>query len=251
MKTLWLATMVTLIAAGLPGASRADEVSDAKAIVDKAISALGGADKLSNAKGYAWKAKGKISFGGNQGEFSSSTTVGGMDRSRSEFDGDFGGQPVKGVTVVNGDKGWRSFGGATAELDSPGLTNERRNLYLQVVSITLLPLKSSGFTIKSAGEGKVGDKPVMVVKATGPDTKEFKLYFDKATGLLAKLEAMVGNAEGQEFLQETTYEDYKEMGGIMKATKVSNKRDGERFIEQQVTEFNLLAEPDAKAFAAP
>jgi hypothetical protein len=41
------------------------------------------------------------------------------------------------------------------------------------------------------------------------------------------------------------------MGGIKKATKVDSKRDGERFVEQEITDFKPLEKVDPKTFTAP
>ena len=50
----------------------------------------------------------------------------------------------------------------------------------------LVPLKGKGFKFVSAADDKVGDKPASVVKVTGPDGKDFTLYFDKTSGLPVK-----------------------------------------------------------------
>src|SRR5438128_2737253 len=87
--------------------------------------------------------------------------------------------------------------------------------------------------IKSLG----GDKPAVGIKVTGPEKKDFKLYFDKESGLPVRTVAKIPGLQGDEVTQETNYSEYKEMAGIKKATKVVSKRDGEKFQEQEVTEF--------------
>ena len=94
----------------------ADE-KDATAILDKAIKALGGEEKLSKVKAYSTKIKGVLSFGGNDSDFTATSTHEGLDHFRSEFEGKFGDNDVKGTTVVNGDKGWRKFGDMSMELE--------------------------------------------------------------------------------------------------------------------------------------
>src|SRR5947208_787371 len=81
----------------VPG--RADD-QDAKAILDKAIKAVGGAEKLGKVQAATWKAKGTITFNGNDNEFTSQATVQGLDHYRTEFDGEFNGNKFKGVTVL-------------------------------------------------------------------------------------------------------------------------------------------------------
>jgi hypothetical protein len=224
---------------------------DAAAVIDKGIAALGGKDKLAGAKILAWKAKGKINFGDNESEFTSQTTAQGLDRSRGEFEGDFGGNKFQGVTVIAGDKGWRKFGDMNMELDADSLASEKRNLYLQLIPATLVPLAGKDFKVESAGEEKVGDAAALVVKVTPPDGKDFQIFFDKESGLPLKVAAKVRGFTGEEFTQETTLGGYKDFDGIQKATKIENKRDGQTFVKLEITEFKVLDKVDDKTFAQP
>ena len=95
------------LGAGRSGPVRAADAKDANAILDKAVQALGGAEKLGKLKAASWTAKGTITFMGNDNPFTSRYVVQGLDHIRNEFEGEFGGNPVKGVTVLAGEKGWR------------------------------------------------------------------------------------------------------------------------------------------------
>jgi hypothetical protein len=252
MRRFLGAVLVTALAAGLGAPARAAESKDATAVLDKAIKALGGEEKLAKLKAATWKGKGTISFGDNDNEFTSQTTVEGLDHFRQEFEGEFMGNKVKGVTVLVGDKGWRDFGGMKMEMDKDAVANEKRNVYLQLVAATVVPLKGKGFKVEGlAGEEKVGGKPAVGLKVTGPDGKDFKLYFDKESGLPVKQVAKVVGFMGEEFTQETTLGNYKDFGGIKKATKVESTRDGQKFLAQQITEFKALDKVDPKTFAEP
>jgi hypothetical protein len=231
--------------------ARVHAQGDAKAIVDKGIAAIGGADKIAKAAGASWKAKGTLSFNGNESEFALSAVSQGLDKIRTEVEGDFGGNPFKAVTVLAGDKGWRVFGDMPMELDETMIAVEKRNLYLSIAPMLLTPLQAKGFKIEAAGEEKVDGKPAKVVKVTGPDGKDFKLSFDADSGLPVKAVATVAGFGGDEFTQETTFSDYKDFNGIKKATKVVAKRDGEPFLTQQITEFKLLDSVDAATFKEP
>lgn len=247
IRTLSLLALVC----GLSGLGQAARAQDANAILDKAIQALGGEGKLSKAKVISWKAKGTITFMGSDNPVSTQTTVQSLDHIRQEFEGEFGGMPIKALSVLADDKGWREFGGNRLEMDKEAVANEKRSIYLTVIPITILPLKDKAFKVEALGEEKVGDRPAVGVKATGPDGKEFSLYFDKESGLPVKLVAKVIGFVGEEFTQETTFSDYKEMAGIQKATKIQSKRDGERFIEQEITEFKIHEQVDPKVFTEP
>jgi outer membrane lipoprotein-sorting protein len=245
------AVLAMALVAGMTSPVRAADAPDANAILDKAIKALGGEEKLSKVKVISWKTKGTVTFGGNDNEISTQSTVQGLDHARLEFEGEFGGNPFKGVTVLAGDKGWRDLGGNRTELDKDALANAKQTVYLILVPVTILPLKGKEFKVEAIDEEKVGDKPAAGIKATGPDGKELRLYFDKESGLPVKMVAKVVGFMGDEYTQETTFSDYQEMGGIKKASKVQAKRDGEKFMDQQITEFKVLDEVDAKTFAEP
>src|SRR5262245_61802373 len=193
---------------------------DPKAVLDKAIQALGGEEKLSKAKAIAWKGKGKISIMGNDNEFTNDVVIQGLDRFKQVFEGDFGGNQVKGVVVLAGDKGWRQFGDMKMEMDQDGLANQKRAVYLQVIPATLMPLREKGFKLAAAGEEQVAGKPAVGLKVTPADGKDFTLFFDKATGLPVKQVATVAGFMGDEFTQETSYADYKDFAGIKKATRI-------------------------------
>ena len=251
MKRLRGSVLMMALVSGLASPVRGADDKEVQAVLDKGIKALGGADKLRAVKPFTWKAKGKISFGGNENEFSSTATVQGLGHLRSEFEGEFGGNKVKGVTVLSGDKGWRKFGDMGMELDKDGVANEKRSLYLLAIPVTLVPLKGKGFKVETAGTEKVGDKPAAVLKVTGPDGKDFKLYFDQKSGLPVKQVAKVIGFMGEEFTQETTFAGYKDFDGIKKATKVEGKRDGEKWIEQEITDFKPIEKVDPKTFTEP
>ena len=247
MRRLGMGWLV--LAGGLLGqAARGDDA--ATAIIDKGIAALGGEAKLAKATSLKWSAKGKLIIDGSDNDFSIRYAVQGLDRSRSDFEGEFNGNEIKGSTVLAGSKGWRSFN-ETTPLDDDAIQNEKRNVYLQVAPITLLPLKGKGFKLEAAGEEKVADKPAQVVKATGPDGKTFKLMFDKESGLPVKMTATVVGFGGEDYEQVSLFKDYKEMGGILKATAVEVARDGNPFLKLAVKDFQVVDALPEDTFAEP
>lgn len=250
MRTLFCTATFVLLAGSFM--TRACAADDAKAVVDKAIQAMGGEARFNAAKAFTWKTKGKVRFGDNESDFTAQTTVAGLDRFRQEFGGAFGGNPFQVVMVLNGDHAWRKFGDRAMEITGDDLANEKRTVYLQAIPAgLLLPLKSKDFQLEAAGEEKVGDADAVAIKVTAPDGKDFKLFFDKKTNLPVKAVATVRGFNGEEFTQETTYSDFKDFGGIKKAAKHEAKRDGNKFLEAEITEFKALDQVDAEIFAEP
>jgi hypothetical protein len=250
MKRFLSAVLAILVVSSQGRTVRGDD-QDPKAILDKAIKALGGEEKLKKAEAISWKSKGTITFNGEDNDIKTQATFQGLDHYRSELDGEFGGNSVHGVTVLNVDKGWRKFGDNSMELDEAALANTKRIVYLQMLPTTLVSLTGKGFKLEMAGEEKVGDKPAAVIKVTPTDGKEFRLYFDKDSGLPVKLVAKVLDFRGEEYTQETSYTDYKEFDGIKKATKIVSTRDGEKFRNEEITDFKVLDKVDPKTFAEP
>ncbi len=250
MKRLLGATLAAALLS-VPGIQARGDDKEVTAVLDKAIAALGGEEKLAKAGTATWKGKGTISFGDNDNPIKTTTTVQGIDKHRAEFEGTFNDNDVKGVTVIAGDKGWRKFNDEVMALDGDDLAAEKRRAYIQAVPATILPLKGKGFKVESAPEEKVGDKPAAVLKVTAPDGKDFKLFFDKESGLPVKLVATVRGFQGEDFTQETTYADYKDFGGIKKATKVDSKRDGMKFVSVELSDYKVLDAVEPGTFDEP
>ncbi len=242
--------ILSLYLCAFAASSVADDL-DAKAVVAKAIKAMGGNENLKKATAMTWKGKGSISFGDNDSEFVSQVKVRGLNHYQSEFEGEFGGNKIRGVTVINGDKGWRKFGEMVLPLDATELANEKRAVYLLVVPVTLVSLLEKEFKLEGKGEEQVGEKTVVTLKVTGPDGKDFTLSFDKESGLPMRLTATVNGFMGDEFVQETTFGKYQDFDGLKRATKIRNKRDGKTFISQDITEFKVLEKLPDETFAEP
>ena len=246
MKRVLAVSLSIVLTSGLATLSRADE-KDATAIIDKGIKALGGEEKLAKAEAITWKTKGTIKFNDNENEFTGFVTIKGLDHFRRESAND----QFSVVVVLAGEKGWRKFGDNASELEGDGLANEKRRVYLEVIPATLVPLKGKGFKFEAGGEEKVGDKPAVSPKATGPDDKTFTIFFDKESGLPVKMTAKVVGFQGQENDLETTYSDYKDFDGIKKATKIEVKRDGETFQKMEHSDFKVLDKVDSDVFTEP
>jgi hypothetical protein len=251
MKKLLLPIMALGLVASIGHPTRGADDKDTKAILDKAMKALGGEENLARIKAVQTKSKGKININGNSNDFTVESVTEGLNHFRSKFSGDFGGNKIEAVSVIDGDKGWRSFMGNVDEMDADSLANEKRMIYLRAVPATILPLLHNGFKVEPAPEDKVHGKPAVGIKVTPADGKVFTLYFDKESGLPVKETAKVLDFMGNEFTQESLFSDYKDFGAIKVATKVEQKRDGEPFIEAELTEFKVLDKVEPKTFAKP
>jgi hypothetical protein len=244
-KTVWAAGWAVVVLAG--GAARADE-ADAKAIVEKAIKAHGGAGVLNKLPAISTKAKGKFYGMGDGIDYTSDTQFQPTDKYRAEvLAGDF-----KFLQVVKGDKGWVSFGGMDKEMDKDELAEAKEGLYAANVG-RLVPLTEEGYKLSALGAIKVGDRDAVGVRVEHKGHRDISLFFDKENGLLLRVERRAKDVmgSGEEYTAEATYGDYKKVDGIQVPHKLLLKRDGKRFIEQETTEAKVAEKLDDSVFAKP
>lgn len=224
------------------GRARADDDPKAKAILAWAINALGGEEKL--AKIEAFSSKANVTFGPAGQQKDAELIFKDLDHMRRAFGAN--------LVVLAGDKGWRKVRNATNELSDQAIASEKRSIYLQAIPIILVPIKRNDFKYEAAGDAKVGDKPARALKITAPDGKDFTLFFDNGTGLPVKEVAQLEVPGGREATTETTFSDYKDFGGIQKATRIEVKSFGfGSGFSQSITDFQVLDKVDDSAFAKP
>jgi hypothetical protein len=82
--------------------------------------------------------------------------------------------------------------------------------------------------------------------------KDITIYFDKKTGLIAKVETRRRDLmSGEEVTEERIITEYQEVQGRKTAKKIEVLRDGKAFMEAEVTELKILEKLDDSEFAQP
>lgn len=228
--------------------SWADDEADA--IINKGIKALGGEARLAKARATTSKVKSTFISDDIASVAEVEHTADGLDRMRSTAEEESDGNKFTTITVINGKKGWlKIIEMRVIELEGDEVADQK----LQSAPFALLELKDSKFKTEAVDDVQVDGKPAAGVKVTGPEGKDFTIYFDKQTGLPVKSVADQPNPEspGQVFTQETYYSDYQDFGGIKQAKKVELKRDGKTYIKMELMDFKVLDKVDDKTFAKP
>lgn len=234
----------------VPVGVRAEEDADPSAVVKKAIAAHGG-DKLAKFGAVTMKVKGNVHVGAQSFPVTGEANSFGSDRLKVTIEVEAGGQKFTIINVVTGDKGWSRTGDETKVLEKELLAEAKAMAYRNWL-IMIAPLKDKGFTFALIGEVKIEKRAVVGVKVSRKGQNDVDLYFDKETGLLAKMEARVRDeGSGQEVNEETFYTDYKEVQGTKQPMKVTVNRDGKLFIEAEVTGYELAEKLDESVFAKP
>jgi hypothetical protein len=256
-----------LLASLLIAAPAKDEQAEAEAILDKAIAAAGGQDKLAKLKSFTIKfiQQNKDGSTGTVSESTAEYSFAHPDRHRREFAHGKGKTKFTTITIVNGDKAWVSVGGKVHAIQADGIPDGFAEL--TEFPVRKWPLyKNKGYKLAPLGESKVGDKPVVGVKVLFEGKPDAKLFFDKVTGLLIKGEydlsrlaaarkaGAPGPGESESGTAEILLEEYKEANGIKYPSKLTATtiEDGKKHISRcEITEFMLVEKFDEKTFAKP
>ena len=254
MRRLLMPCALVLALAAL---GRADDAADAKVVVEKAVKARGGADNLAKYKADVLKIKGAVHVSGLDIDFTGEISFQQPDKSRAVIEGTVMGTNFKSTRVVNGDKGWiDDLLGATQsmrDMSKEELAEERESQNANSIA-RLAVLTDKAYTVSTVGESKVGDKEAVGILVKRKGYRDVSLFFDKKTHLLLKSETRVKDPQGgggTEFTQEAFYDDYKKVGDLQVAHKLTIKRDGKAFLESETTEFKPEEKLDGGLFAKP
>jgi hypothetical protein len=241
--TSGLAGVLLLALAG--AVAGADDATEARKILDEAIKAHGGADKLAKLQTVQRKESGKYHGLGNPLPYTANVTLQLPDKMRLDVVGIY-------LAVLDGDKGWVRAEGETKEMTKEQLAGTKAERYVDLVT-NLVPLSGKEYKLEKVAEVKVNGQPAAGVKVTRKDRPAVTLYFDKKSGLLVKTLWRPKSAEkgDEEVNQETVYSDFKEMSGVKVAQKVTVKRDGELYLETEREEVKPIDKPDKDSFAKP
>jgi hypothetical protein len=241
----FLSVAAVVLLLGLTGPVRADD--EAGAILDKAIKAHGGMEKLTKIKAGRAKNKGKIELLGGL-DFSQEVVYLIPDRFKETIELDVMGQQFKVVSVSNKGEAFITRNGEKVDLDDKLKAELKEGGHAMKVA-RLVPLKDKAFTLSALGEMQVEGKPAVGIKVSAKGFRDINLYFDKKTGLIAKVERRVLDAmSGEEVNEERIVQEYQKVDGLPVAKKLLINRDGKKFMEVEVVEYKYLDTVDENEF---
>jgi outer membrane lipoprotein-sorting protein len=223
----------------------ADDQAQARKIVDRAIKATGGEERLARIKAMTSEEKGTYYGMGEGMPYTGKYAFAHPNRFRMEIVGVF-------TVAYNEKAGWTNMGGQLDDMPKEELAEhheESRAMWLS----WLVPLKDEGVTLSLIGKKKVDDRPAVGVRASSKGHRDVELFFDKETGLLAMLRQTVKaeELEGKEVTQETVLRDFKAVDGVQVAMKVLITRDGKKYVESETLKIEFHDKLDESLFEKP
>ncbi len=249
-KIVGIVCVAGLLAVAYP--ARGQDDAQLREIIAKAIKAQGGAENLTKLKASVSKTKGKFYGMGEGIDYTGETSSQLPDRIRTEVEGDVGGQKFKFAQVVDGDKGWTKFGDNTEEMSKEMLAEAKEQMNVAQID-HLVALTGKDYKLSTLGESKVGDRTAVGVRVERKGYRDVSLYLDKENSQILKIETrgkdlMQG---GKEYTSETFYSDYKKVEGLMVPHTILIKRDGNKYVEAEITEVKVAEKLDDGVFAKP
>jgi hypothetical protein len=247
MRKLLTTTLVVTLS--LAAARAGDDTASARAIIQRAVEAHGGVDRLARLKSHVRTMKGELNFGGAvPATCEQSCELPGKGRWGYELDK--GNQKAQITLVINGDKGWQAGGGGVKEMSKQQLDEVEEELYVVWVT-TLAALRDEGFALAPLPEIKVADQPAAGVKVSRKARPDIKLYFDKKTGLLVKAERK-GTEAGTEISREYFFSEPKEFDGLKLPSRQAVFDNGNRkVLEWSSISYKLTGKLDDSTFSKP
>ncbi|HEY7155931.1 MAG TPA: hypothetical protein VH575_18350 [Gemmataceae bacterium] len=253
MRTLTISTgIVAFLFGGADGAAAREDAADAaRAIVERAVKAHGGAEALGRIKAERIKFKGRLVLGNHSVPFTDETTVQPPKQYKHVVETNDGTDKHTIVQIVNGDKVHIAIDGRTMKADTTLLSEMRTGMELRRAQHLLPLLEDKSYRLAVLDEIKVNDRPAVGVRVTGRGRKELRLHFDKEYGLLVRAEFALDDGKGKQIRQHFFFGDYKDIGGFHRYTKVQVYRDGKQIMEAELLDAKNFDKIDESEFAKP
>jgi hypothetical protein len=240
----WALALTLLPAAAEPGPGE-----DARTVLERAVKAHGGAEALAKTQTMARRMTGVLSVPGKEVPFTAELIHQLPGQTRLTTEMVINGQKLLSLRVLSGDKGWQASGGAALEMAKEELHDVQEEAYSLWLA-TLVPLQDKAFNLAAAAEVQVRGQPAVGVRVTRKGHGEVRLYFDKASGLLVKLERRPKEG-GLETTKEYLFAEHKSTDGVMLPTKYTEMVNGKKLAEISSISYRLLSRIEEGTFAKP
>lgn len=221
-----------------------------KAVIERAIKAHGGQERLEKIKADRVTLKGVVVIGDKSVDFSGETTVNLPAQMRSVTKLMIEGKPQTVVNLLNGDDVIATINGQPQKVAASTAQSIRDTMLLNRVERLTNLLSDKAVEVTALGDSTLDDKPVVGVQIRLKNHGDVKAFFDKESGLLVKTEH-VHDDGAKKVKQEERYSDYKDFDGFRRPTKTVVSRDGKKIMEWYVVDVKYLDKVDETLFKKP
>lgn len=250
MRRLIVSTWTVALLTGSAGAASAQD--EARALIERAIKAHGGAEALARIRADKVKFKGTLVLQGHNTPFIAETTVQLPSKYKNVIEVNSGGDKHTIVHIVNGNNIYITLDGRALKPEPAQLAEIRSGMELERAKRLLPLLEDKSYQLAVVEDVEVNDRPAAGVRITGRGRKEMRLYFDKEYGLLVRAENRLDSDKAKEEIrQHFFFGDYKDIGGCKRPAKLRAYRDSKLIMEAELLDAKPLDKVDETEFAKP
>ena len=212
-------------------------------IISKNIETKGGLQKLKSIK--SMKMTGKVFTGG----FEMSMTLWAKRPNKSRMETVF--QDQKTVQAYDGEKAWQinPFMGSNEPQEIKGLQAEDLKERADFDG-PLIDYKKKGHKVEFMGKEDLEGTEVYKLKVTMKSGRVVYIYLDTDSCIELKQSTTL-NYQGTEYLVETIFGDYKEVGGIMMPHSIETRINGQTQAQITIEKVEFNIEIDDSLFKMP
>jgi len=229
-----------------PAALRAET---AKEIIEKAIEAHGGAANLKKCTCGVVTAKGTLLLSGMEVTVEDETTYQLPNQLKDALTMDFKGKKITVITVFNDGKAKLTVDNRPMPLNDAQKAELKTTLRLQEMSDLYPLLDEKKFEISLLDKAdKVGGKEVVGILVKSNQMKDVRMFFDKKTHVLLKMERKGLSPEGKEVDQAQVALEHEKIDGVLYPTKFETFMDGKKTMSINSVKYKRLDKVDPKDF---
>lgn len=227
------------------------EPPESSAIIDRAIVARGGLERLQKLRRLEISYAGIIRWSGRELRFQSTVWQDGPDRLRTSYVIHTPERPLEVTQVLAGTSGWRLYAdGTVAELNQTEVQALRDEAHPGWLAC-LFPLKGPDVEAIVLPDHEVDGTPCAVLKVVVKDRPTVELYFDRSTWLLVRWVCSLRGPHIGNQQEDVRLDRYAERSGLLFPTRLASFRDRNLFMEAYLQHVRLLEVIDARLFDKP
>jgi len=207
-------------------------------VLDRAITAAGGADRLAAMRAFAWRGRADASVADKSlhltGEWRLqlpdsvvvTTTLEGQPRTSARS------------LIIAGPRGWTKVGATVAPLAPEQLAHERDQFYLYYL-MRLVPLRGTGYRLSRLDEDSAGRARIHVAHAGRPDVD---LAFDSGGNLVALSDSITDPVSHTRVRQDVVLSGQLQAAGVRWPRRITITWDGKPYFDLQILAFSPLTQ---------
>jgi hypothetical protein len=247
-----LTGVVVALAAGCGGRPEESAGDDARTVIEKAVKAQGGEEKLARLRAGRWKGRGAVTVNGQAVPMTVETVFQMPDRFKMVQQIEVQGRMIGVTQVVAGGTGWMSTQGTVQNLTGDMLEALKEEMYAANVEMLVPLLREPGYTLSTIGGTNVEGRPTVGVTVAANGHEDIELYFDRETAMPVKtLRPMLGVDTMKATPSMVFYSDVREFDGVKMPAKMEVYQGGKKVMAVKVTSLQRLDKIDPGEFVRP